>query len=136
MYFTVFHQVLLIISDPDEEGGRSVDAPVELVDIFPTMVDLAGLDQIDLCDKDVEESRKEKACRLFSVAINEHIIIQESIPVGCVLPPFLVGGGLPILTVGRPRRRQTPGPSRQTSLCGQTDMCKKHYPVPNFVCGQ
>ena len=50
---------------------RSVDAPVELVDIFPTMVDLAGLNQIDLCDKDVEESRKERVCSLISVAINE-----------------------------------------------------------------
>ena len=55
-----------------------MDAPVELVDIFPTMVDLAGLDQIDVCDKDVEESRKEKACRLISVAINEHIIIKKN----------------------------------------------------------
>ena len=74
MDFYIFLQVPLIISDPDEAGGRSVDAPVELVDIFPTIVDLAGLDQINLCDKDVEESRKEKACRLISVAITELIM--------------------------------------------------------------
>ena len=79
-----------------------MDAPVELVDIFQTMVDLAGLDQIDLCDKDVEESRKERACRLISVSINEHIIIQESLPVGCVPPVFSGLGGLPNPTVGRP----------------------------------
>ena len=51
-----------------------MDAPVELVDIFPTMVDLAGLDQIDLCDKDTEESRKKRVCRLITVAINELIM--------------------------------------------------------------
>ena len=65
--FYTFHQVPLIISDPDEEGGRSVDAPVELVDIFPTMVDLAGLDQIDLCDKDVDVSRDTRVCRSVSM---------------------------------------------------------------------
>lgn len=43
-------KVPLIIYDPDIKGsGKKIDNLVELVDIFPTLVDLAQLSQIQPC---------------------------------------------------------------------------------------
>jgi arylsulfatase A-like enzyme len=45
VFDAAFH-IPLIIRDPDlDEAGRVVDAPVEITDIFPTLLEFAGLEQ-------------------------------------------------------------------------------------------
>ena len=64
-----------------------------------------------------------------NVVIKENKLCkQESIPVGCVLPTFLVPGGGSAHTLCRRTSPDGDHPvNRQTSV--------KHYLAPNFVCG-
>ncbi len=54
--FEIATQVPLIIRAPGYDTGRTTDGLVELVDLFPTIVELAGLDQIDLCQEDTAQT--------------------------------------------------------------------------------
>lgn len=50
--------------DPDERfaKGSKNDDPVELLDIFPTLVDLARLPTIGKCPSNLVDSRNTKVC--------------------------------------------------------------------------
>ncbi len=54
--FEIATQVPLIIQAPGYDTGRKTDGLVELVDLFPTIVELAGLNQIDLCKEDTAQT--------------------------------------------------------------------------------
>ena len=47
-----YHHILLL----NLFLGRRVESPVELIDIFPTLVDLAGLPKLDNCPESIENN--------------------------------------------------------------------------------
>ena len=59
--FEIANWVPLMLRVPGStEEGSSTDELVELVDLFPTLVDAAGLPAIELCSE--KDSRKTKLC--------------------------------------------------------------------------
>ena len=59
--FEIANWVPLMLRVPGStEEGSSTDELVELVDLFPTLVDAAGLPALELCSE--KDSRKTKLC--------------------------------------------------------------------------
>ena len=52
------------LEDPENRlrAGTKNDEPVELLDIFPTLVDLVKLPKLEKCPRNLVESRKTKVC--------------------------------------------------------------------------
>ena len=72
--FEVANRVPLVVRVPGGLGGQRVSRLVELVDLFPTLVEAAGLPELPACPPD---SRASHVCRQ-----EQNLIIGTSLRIG------------------------------------------------------